>query len=125
MFKSFIIISFLFLLTTTELAMELEEAWNIDFKNFYKVCSSIPTLNGATATVSGQTPVTPINYNTQVDYTCSSEYSPSTVQSVYCGVVTAGQVDASSVACARSNEFLIKLCSYIIICNTKIQVFFR
>ena len=77
------------------------------------MCNTIPTITGATATVSGQTPVTPINYNTQVDYTCSSEYSPSTVQSVYCGVVTAGQVDASSVACARSNDFLIKLCNYI------------
>merc|ERR1719354_1431613 len=67
----------------------------------FAVCNIIPTVTGATATVSGQTPVTPIDYNTQVDYTCSSEYSPSTVQSVYCGVVTAGQVDASSVACAR------------------------
>ena len=89
------------------------------------MCNTIPTVTGATATVSGQTPVTPINYNTQVDYTCSSEYSPSTVQSVYCGVVTAGQVDASSVACARSNEFLTKLRSYIIFCNIKNQVIFR
>ena len=97
----------------------------IYFYSFPTVCNIIPTVTGATATINSQTPVPPINYNTQVDYTCSSEYSPSTVQSVYCGVVTAGQVDASSVACARSNEFLIKLCSYIIICNTKIQVFFR
>ena len=79
------------------------------------MCSIIPTVTGATATVSGQTPVTPINYNTQVDYTCSSDYSPSTVQSVYCGVVTAGQVDASSVACARSNDYLKKYFPLIIL----------
>ena len=77
------------------------------FCRFSTECSTIPTVTGATATVNGQTPVTPIDYNTQVDYTCNSGYSPNTVQSVKCGVTTAGQVDVSGVACARSNHFFL------------------
>ena len=77
------------------------------FCRFSTECSTIPTVTGATAAVNGQTPVTPITYNTQVDYTCNSGYSPNTVQSVKCGVTTAGQVDVSGVACARSNDIFL------------------